>query len=498
MSFLQRYSFWLALPIGAALSLSLAPFNLWPLAIVCPAFLFLAWQDLTPRRAAKLGFLFTSGTFLAGTYWLYHSVYVIGKAPLAVAILLMLGLVAIMGAYTALLGYLQARWLPKIGLLRFLVALPAAWLLVEWLRGWLFSGFPWLVIGYAGLDTPLAAFVPVIGVYGISWLFAAMAGALAACFVNRGERQSIYVAAAVLVLPWLVAYPLLSRDWTVPVDGPISVAIVQGAVPQEMKWTAEQHEATLALYRDLTVPHWGAQLIVWPESALPDWAESLSEYLSNVWQEAAVHRSHLLTGIQHYDVKADKAYNSVLALSDRVQWYNKVHLVPFGEYFPVPSFVRNWMRLMSLPHSDFTAGDDAQPPLHAAGQRIGMSICYEDAYGSSQLGVLNEATLLVNVTNDAWFGDSTARHQHLQISRMRALEAGRPLLRAANDGISGIIDSHGALVAQLPSFKSGVLTGTVQPHTGLTPYARVGNWLVVTLCALLLLAVTFPFRAAKK
>jgi len=313
----------------------------------------------------------------------------------------------------------------------------------------------------------------------------------------QGERIGVLVSACVLLLPWLAAYPLLSHDWTDPVDGPISVAIVQGAVPQEMKWTQEQHNATLKLYHDLTVPHWGAQLIVWPESALPDWAEELTDYLSNLWQEAAVHRSHLLIGTQHYDTKTDLAYNSVIALSNELQWYNKVHLVPFGEYFPVPNFVRSWMRMMSLPHSDFATGAYDQAPLQAAGQHVGVSICYEDAYGTAQLAALAKATLLVNVTNDAWFGDSTARHQHLQISRMRALEAGRPLLRAANDGISGIIDSRGKLVSQLPSFKSDVLTGTVQPRIGLTPYALMGNWLVISLCALLLAATIVALRVKR-
>jgi apolipoprotein N-acyltransferase len=492
MQSFHRYSLWLALPVGAALSLAFAPFNLWPLAIGCPGFLFLAWQDASPKRAAKLGFLFTAGTFGAGTYWLYHSIYVIGQAPLVIAIFLMLALVSIMGGYTALLAYAQARWLPKNGDLRLLVALPSAWLLLEWLRGWLFSGFPWLAIGYASMDTPLAAFAPIVGVYGVGWLLAVMGGALAALVLRFSARpvrpNRVLISGAVLLLPWLIAYPLWNRDWTTPTATPITVAIVQGAVPQEMKWTQEQHDATLKLYHDLTVPHWGAQLIVWPESALPDWAEALNDYLSNVWQEAAVHRSDLLTGIQHYDAKEDKAYNSVLAMSDSVQWYSKNHLVPFGEYFPVPGFVRNWMRMMSLPHSDFASGGDDQPALVAAGQKIGVTICYEDAYGSTQLYVLKEATLLINVTNDAWFGDSTARHQHLQISRMRALEAGRPLLRAANDGISGIIDSHGKLVSQLPSFKSDVLAGVVQPRTGLTPYARVGNWLIISLCVLLLAA----------
>jgi apolipoprotein N-acyltransferase len=492
MPFLQRYSLWLALPVGAALSLAFAPFQLWPLAVLCPAFLFLVWRDVTPKRAALLGFLFTFGLFVAGTYWLYHSIYVIGQAPLALALFLMLTLAAIMGAYSALLGYIQSRWFPKEGYARNLLMMPATWALIEWLRGWLFSGFPWLAIGYTAIDTPLAAFAPLIGVYGLSWVLAVMAGALASIVSSFAQRPAYSLqptAYSLLLLPWLLAYPLWRHDWTLPVNEPISVAIVQGAVGQEMKWSQEQHDATLKLYHDLTVPRWGTQLIVWPESALPDWAESLTQYLSGLWQEANVHHSDLVIGQIHLDEKGN-AYNGVLALSDKTQWYNKRHLVPYGEYFPVPNFIREWMRSMSLPYSDFTPGAEEQPALHAAGEKLGVSVCYEDAYASSQLGVLNEATVLVNVTNDAWFGDTTARHQHLQIARMRALEAGRPLLRAANDGISGIIDSHGTVVNQLPSFKSAVLTGIIQPRTGLTLYARVGNWLVVIAC-LVIVAIGF-------
>ena len=503
MARLHKWANWLAFPVGAALSLAFAPFNIWPLAVICPALLMLAWTDATPRRAALLGFLFSSGTFLAGTYWLYHSVYVIGQAPLPVALLLMLGLVAIMGAYAALLGYCQARWLPTNGLVRYVLALPAAWVFVEWLRGWLFSGFPWLSLGYAGIDTWLAAYAPIGGVYTLSVLFAAAAGALAfaaqALIARNDNEQNAFdairpmfrIGILAVALPWLIGWPLRSHEWTTPSNGPVSVAVVQGAVPQEMKWSQEQHDATLKLYRDLTVPHWGTQIIVWPESSLPNWAESLTEYLTNLWQEANRHGSQIVMGIQHYDSKTDAAFNSVLALSDHAEWYNKRHLVPFGEYFPVPAWVRNWMRMMSLPHSDFASGADKQPPLTVAGQSIGVTICYEDAYGSAQLSVLDQATLLVNVTNDAWFGDSTARHQHLQISRMRALEAGRPLLRAANDGISAIIDAQGMLVAQLPSFKPDVLSGTVQPRVGLTPYARVGNWPVIIYCLAALLMCGF-------
>jgi apolipoprotein N-acyltransferase len=485
--------------LGAALSLAFAPFDIWPLSILCLAWLFYVWRDATPRRAAKLGFWFTAGTFLAGTYWLYHSVYVIGQAPLPIAILLMLGLVAIMGAYTALLAYIQARWLPKHDAWRYLGVLPAMWVLVEWLRGWLFTGFPWLAVGYTTLDTPLSGFAPVVGVYGLSVLVAVMSGALALFVISIQQRRSRTYAFSLVVLlaPGLIGYSLKQQEWTRPIDQPISVAIVQGAVPQQMKWSKEQHDATLNLYRDMTLPLLGTQLIIWPESALPDWAESLTDYLSNLWQLADGSGSSVVLGLQRYDAQTDAAYNGLLALSygsSTPQWYYKHHLVPFGEFFPVPATVRAWMRLMSLPHSDFASGPADQPPLAAAGQKLGASICYEDAYGSSQLSALKEATLLVNVTNDAWFGDSTAKHQHLQISRMRALEAGRDLIRAANDGVTAFIAYDGRIVSQLPQFKAAVLKGSVQPRTGLTPYARTGNWPAISLCILLLLAALAASR----
>jgi len=264
--------------------------------------------------------------------------------------------------------------------------------------------------------------------------------------------------------------------------------VVQGAVPQEMKWSEAYRDSTLELYRSLTQPVLGRDLIVWPEASLPALAHELNDYLAKLWAEARARHSDLVLGLLHFDFEDRTYHNGLLALSDRSYWYDKRRLVPFGEFFPVPQFVRNWMKLMSLPYTDFVPGAAQQPPLPAGGVLLGATICYEDAYGAEQLAVLDRATVLVNVTNDAWFGDSTARHQHLQISRMRALEAGRPLLRAANDGISAILDARGRIVASLPQPKPGVLTGTVQPRTGLTPYARSGNFPVVLLCSGLLLA----------
>ncbi len=482
-----KTALWLSLPVGAALALAFAPFEWWPLGILCPAYLFLMWEDASPKRAAKIGFLFTAGNYLAGTYWLYHSIYEIGHAPIALTLIAMVGLVAIMGGYTALLGYLLARFCrPSVGQSTFwfvLLLLPAAYVLLEWFRGWFLSGFPWLALGYTPIDTPLAGYAPIGGVYFVSLIVTLCAGAIAASF--KSSKMQRVGAGGLFALIWIAAALLWHRDWTRPVDAPITTAIVQGAVPQEMKWDQKQYEATLQLYRDLTQPYLGKQLIIWPESALAAPQEYLGTYLEQRWNEARNSGSDLLLGQLRHDLNTDIYYNAVLGLSDRPQWYAKRRLVPLSESFPVPKFIRDWLKGLDLPYSGFEPGGPNQTPLELAGQKISPSICYEDAYASDQLPALRTATLLVNVTNDAWFGESTAAHQHLQISRMRALEAGRVLLRAANDGISAVIDSQGHIQKTLPRFKPSVLTATVQPRIGLTPYARVGNWLAVLLCVAL-------------
>jgi apolipoprotein N-acyltransferase len=480
--FLARRGQWLAAPVGAALALAFAPASLVPLAFLCPAVLFLLWQDATPRSAAWRGFLFTGGTFLAGTYWLYHSIHLVGGAPLWIAAVLMLGLVAIMGSYTAALGWAVARWGAPSGARRWLLLLPAGWVLIEWFRGWFLSGFPWLALGYTQLDTPLGGFAPLVGVYGTSLAVAVISGALVALLLGgRGAR----IAAALAIVVVGIAGAVLERiEWTEARGTRVSVALVQGAVPQSMKWEPGQRERTLDLYAQLTIPHLGAGIIVWPEAALPALESDLREYLESLRATARAQRSDVVMGLLRRDRATGAFHNSMVALGATEQWYDKRRLVPFGEFFPVPAAVRDWLRLMNLPYSDFVPGAREQAPLEAGGETLAPTICYEDAYASEQLALARRSTLLVNVTNDAWFGDSTAPHQHLDISRMRSLETGRPMLRATNDGVTALIAHDGALQGTLPQFQPGVLTGTVEPRTGLTPYVRLGNAPVLALVAL--------------
>lgn len=475
---LRRFAPLLAAAAGASLALAFAPFGLWPFAIAAPAVLIALWDGAAPRRAAALGFWFNAGTFAAGTYWLYISIHVFGAAPLWIALLLMLGLVALMGLYHAALGYAVARWLPARGAWRWLAGIPAAWLLVEWWRGWFLSGFAWLSLGYSQTDTPLARLAPVGGVYAISAALLVSAGALVMLLRARGARARL-IALAALATPWLLALAL-DRDWTHESGPPVEVAVLQGAVPQDLKWLDANRDTTLDLYARLTREALGTPLIVMPESALPDLANNLVPFIGGLYREAGERGSALVLGLVRAGEGRDEYFNSVLSLdASGVGWYDKHHLVPFAEFFPVPPFVRRWLRLMSLPYSDFTRGAAVQAPLAAAGLSLAAGICYEDAYGSTVARSLAGADTLVNVTNDAWFGHSTARHQHFQIARLRAIESGRFLIRAANDGISAVVGPRGEVVARAPEYVASVLRASVTPRTGLPPYARVGNWAIV-------------------
>ncbi|MGQ0430498.1 MAG: apolipoprotein N-acyltransferase [Gammaproteobacteria bacterium] len=486
---LRRHPAWICAAAGAACTFAFAPWRLWPLAILAPAFLFWHWQDARPREAARSGFAFGAALFAAGTWWIYTAVHDFGQAPAWLAVLLLAALVAIKGAYYGLLGWLVAR--PRIvPAARLLLLLPAGWTLMEWLRGWLFTGFPWLQLGSAHGDSALAALAPLAGVHLLTLVNAATAAALVLLFAD-GWRNRV-LAAAVVAVAWGASFALAGREWTQARGEPIPVALLQGAIPQDEKWLAENRAETLARYRALNRKALGARIVVWPESAIPLLAHDAVVYLESIRRESRERGSDVLIGLLRFDFETAEIRNGLYSMSAEGEgWYYKRRLVPFGEFFPVPAAVRRWMRLMSLPYYDMTPGADDQPALAAGGERLGATICYEDAYGSEQLAVLSEATLLVNVTNNAWFGDSSAPHQQLQMSRLRAREAGRWLMRATSNGITAVIAPDGEISARAPQFEPAVLKATVQPRTGLTPYARTGNWPVLSVALLMIVAALF-------
>ena len=489
MTFLARYRLLLAAAAGAATAFAFAPFGFFALAFLGPALLFLLWEEATPREAARSGFLFGAALFGSGTWWIYTALHDFGQAPFWLAAFLMIGLLAIKGAYYALLGWTVTRMARDASAWRALVLLPAAWVLMEALRGWLFTGFPWLELGYAHSDNPLAALAPIGGIHLVTVANIVTAGALVVLLRGAWRDRAIALAAALAF--WGGGMLLGDREWTARAGDELDVALLQGAIPQDEKWLVENRAATLERYRQLHRQALGARIIVWPESAIPMLAHEATVFLESIRRESRARHSDVMIGLLQFDFDTAEIRNGLYSMSEAGDgWYYKRQLVPFGEFFPVPAFVRRWMRLMSLPYYDMTPGADDQATLAAGGQRLAATICYEDAYGQDQLTSVRAADLLINVSNDAWFGTSIAPHQHLQIARMRALEAGRPMLRATNTGITAAIGPRGEVISTLPQFQTDVLVVEVQPYGGRTPYARWGDTPAILL-ALLLVALAW-------
>lgn len=497
MTILARYRLLIAIAAGAATPFAFAPSGIFAIAIIGPALLFLLWEEATPREAARSGFLFGAALFGAGTWWIYTAIHDFGQAPFWLAALLMIGLLAIKGSYYALLGWAVTRLARESSTLRALVLLPAAWVLMEALRGWLFTGFPWLELGYAHSDSPLAALAPLGGIHLVTAANVVTAGALVVLL--RGPWRDRAIALAAVLAFWGGGQLLADREWTMPAGDGLDVALLQGAIPQDEKWQVENRVATLDRFRQLNREALGARIIVWPESAIPLLAHEATPYLESIRQESRARNSDVMIGLLRFDFDTAEIRNGLYSMSAAGDsWYYKRQLVPFGEFFPVPAFMRRWMRLMSLPYYDMTPGGDDQPTLAAGGQRLAATICYEDAYGGDQLANLGQATLLVNVTNNAWFGDSAAPHQQLQMARFRAREAGRWLMRSTSNGVTAVIGPDGAVRARAPQFVPAVLKSRVQPRTGLTPYARIGDWPVLVLSLLILAAAVIAGRGIKR
>ncbi len=477
----------------AAGAISIAGFGDWPAFYVpLAALTALVWLWLrasSAREAAWLGFAFGAALFLGGVSWVYVSLHDFGMMPAPLAAIATVLFCAFLALYPAAVGYAQAH-VGATPAMRALVLIPALWTLAEWLRGWIFTGFPWLTIGYSQLDSPLAGYAPVAGVFGVSFVTALAAGCIALA-IRRAPAAWITIGLFVIVAAGGVA--LARMTWTAPQGDAIPVALLQGNIPQSLKFVPGRYESTLATYARLAEST-DARLVVMPETAIPRLLEAVDpDYLERLRRRAAARNGEFLVGVPMRDT-GGRYYNAVVSIgASPRQSYAKDHLVPFGEFIP-PGF--GWvLAILKIPLSDFSAGGARQRPLAIAGQRVAVNVCYEDAFGEEIIRQLPEATLLVNVSNVAWFGDSLAPAQHLRIARMRALETGRPMLRATNTGVTAIVAADGKVLARLPSFTEGVLSETVQGRVGATPYVLAGNYPVILLS---LICIGAGIRSARR
>jgi len=473
---------------GALLPLAFSPYHYSIIAILSLAYLFYIVLNSTPRDAGLFGYAFGFGMFGIGVNWLHISINLFGGVNLAGALIITFVLVTFLSLYPALITYVYQRYFGNKGIVPFLIVMPALWILAEWFRSSVFTGFPWLNVGYSQIDTPLSSLAPMLGVYGISWLTALISATLVALF--RVTYKTRIVIICTFFITWIALNLLNGIDWTTYKGNEVSVALIQGAIPQEIKWKPDQRQRTLDLYLSLSEQYKDSQLIIWPETAIPVLHHQAEEFIQQMADKARSQNHDYLVGIPFKDLDSNKFYNGIIVIGSNNDTYYKQHLVPFGEYLPFDKWLRPILNLMKIPMSDFSAGPNRKPVVLAANEIIGVSICYEDVFGEEIISALPDATLLVNISNDAWFGDSIAPHQHLQMARMRALETGRYMLRATNTGVSAIINEKGDITASSPQFIPHVTSGKVKTFEGLTPYARFGNWPVIT-AAFLLLLITF-------
>ena len=472
---------------GALGVLSFAPFEWRTLLPLGLAYLFFHLVQMKPRAGFFAGYAFGLGLMGAGVSWLQISLELFAGVGFLASILFTLGFVAFMALYFGLAGGLIARMAGGRQAFDLLLVAPAVWVLVEWLRGWLLTGFPWLELGYAGLDTPLAGYAPLAGVYGLGWLAALLAGALALTVSASLALRAALAAMASLI--FLEGWALQSLSWSEPAGEAIRVSLVQANIAQEFKWNPEQFGLSMKKHLELTSAHWDSDLIIWPETAVSAFEHTVRPFLLDPLEsDAREHGSEVLLGVPIMDFKSDRYYNAMLSLGKEVGTYYKRHLVPIGEYAPFRSVLKPLVDSLGIPMSDFIPGSAAKPLLKVAGHLAGISICYEDAFGAELIQALPEAAFLINASNDGWFGDSIAPHQHLEIARMRALETGRTLLKSTNTGISAVIGPDGRVLERSPLLKEYVLTRRVIPLKGITPYARHGNWPVIGILGLILLS----------
>ena len=475
---------------GAATVLAFAPAGVYPLALLTFAVLAHQLVHATPRRALWTAWWFALGMFGAGVSWIYVSLHQFGGMPAPLAALATFLFCVLLALFHGATAWLQAR-IPARDAVRAGLLIPAAWTLAEWLRSWVLTGFPWLAVGYASTGWPTQGYAPSLGVFGVSFITVSLAGMLWTLARQGSRRNTVFTVALILLLAG-AGEGLRRIEWTVPEGRPVHAALLQGNTGQEMKFRPERYAQILETYARLAEAT-RATLLVLPETALPRFLDQVDPaYLARLEGAARRNGGDLLVGVP-YRSATGEYYNSVASLgSSPRQVYHKQHLVPFGEFIP-PGF--GWvLRILQIPLSDFARGAADQPPMVLAGQRVAINICYEDAIGDEIRRRAAPATLLVNVSNMAWFGDSLAPAQHLQIARLRAIETGRMHLAATNTGVTAAIDRDGQLLASLPQYTLAALEVRAQGYSGATPYMRFGDWPIVVLSLLVLGAALLVAR----
>lgn len=471
---------------GAVFSFALAPFHWWWLAILSPALLYATLRGKSPKHAFAIGWAYGFGLWAVGAFWLYTSIHTYGDTNTYLSLLMIAVMALVMGLFTAFQTWFYRRFFPETPL-----TFAPIWILFEWAKTWVFTGFPWLFAGYAFTERYLDHYAPLFGVYSVSFVVIVLACAL----VEILRRKIIWVIPSAILL--LGAWAFSYITFVQPKDEkPLSVSLIQGNIPQDLKWLTEYQVRTLEIYAELSRAEWGRDLIVWPESSIPLFQTDIEPFLDAMDQQAKSSNTAWLTGVPYWDLDASKAngypmyYNAMVAYgSDASGLYKKQRLVPFGEYIPLSGFL-SWVlpALQNDPSmSGFSRGESDQKAFSIKGHHLAAAICYEVAYPNLTRRNAKDSDFLVTVSNDAWFTGTAGPAQHLQMVQMRAKENGRWFIRATNTGITAFIDQNGHIVKQAPIDQKAVLRGDLPAMQGHTLYNRLGDWPILIFSILLLI-----------
>ncbi|HEU5281224.1 MAG TPA: apolipoprotein N-acyltransferase [Gammaproteobacteria bacterium] len=484
---------------GALLTLAFAPFAFFPLAVLALAGLIFLTDQAHPAKAGWLGFWFGVGLFSTGVYWIFISISRYGDVPAPVAVLITAALIAVLSTFPAIACYLSNRYFVNNPAARNVYAFPAFWVVLEWTRCWFFTGFPWLMLGYSQTNSPLKGYAPLFSVYGVSLAVAFSSGLLVQAITHYRERKKASLPLLAIATLWVAGALLALIPWTNPTGKPIQVSLVQGDIPQSLKWSPEHIALSLQRYVDLSNPLFGkSKLIVWPEAAIPLGFNDAYDYMAQLNHHAKQTNTDVLVGIPIENNNHQPGYfNALLSVGLDNNVYFKRLLVPFGEYIPFKKWLSPVFDFMKVPMANMLPGRAQQSSLNVAGLNIDASICYEVAFPELIRTQDRNMNLLLTVTNDAWFGHSSAQAQHLQMAAMRAIELARPLLFVSNDGITALINQHGDITNALPTHTPAVLTVDVQPRVGLTPWMHNGTDPFFTLVLFMLFMAIRRSRAAQ-
>lgn len=486
----QQISLWirslLAFISGVLFATSFAPINWVYFSYLSPALLAYFWLQSSAKDNFIIGLAFGLGLYLFGISWVYVSLHLYGGMPVWMGGASVVLFALVLALFIAIPGYLLARLFPHNRNFR-LLAVPHLWLLFEWTKSWIFTGFPWLEAGLSQTSTPLFAFAPIGGVYLVGWLTLLIATCLVGFVCHQGSVRHFYLSGLIMIA--LVSWFVNQINWLNPSAHSVTVGVVQGNVPIEAKWLPESRDKIIDKYVNLSQQlqlQASPELIIWPETALPLYTSHVD---NTFWRAIQPKGTAVLTGVIDYGEDGQVFNAAVLACDNQQQTYRKRHLVPFGEYLPL-RFLFSWvLDYLQLPMTDFSAWSGKQPLNCGEGIKIALSICYEDAFSEELRQHLGDANIIVNISEDAWFGNSFAPHQRVQIAQMRARELARPLIRSANTGPSVVIDALGDVQSSSAQFQAALLNDRVQTNDILTPYARFGSWIV--LFSTLLLIILF-------